>query len=174
MSVSIPVVTQSLVDDGNAYGNVIVADPTGFVRTAICTVSAAGQPTRVAKIASIVGGKFKLVNLDGSTFNAQNYRLIDSPVLTQRAQSVTGAPANGKISFPTGGASDVVGNATLVGGTKVVATKAITANSIVILTPKTAGGTPGTLVYSLQAGTSFTITSSSGTDTSTVSFAIFN
>lgn len=174
MSVSIPVVTQSLVDDGNAYGNVIVADPTGFVRTAICTVSANGQPTRVAKIASIVGGRFKLVNLDGSTFNAQNYRLIDSPVLTQRAQSVTGAPANGKISFPTGGAGDCVGNAVLAGGTKAVATTAAKTGSIILLTPKTAGGTPGTLTYTISNGVSFTITSSSGTDTSTVSWVIFN
>ncbi len=64
------------------------------------------------------------------------------------------------------------GNATLVGGTVTVSNTTITANSIIYLTRKTAGGSIGDLTYTLSAATSFTINSASGTDTSTVSFVI--
>ena len=58
------------------------------------------------------------------------------------------------------------------GGTVTVSNTTITANSIIYLTRKTAGGTIGDLTYTLSAATSFTINSASGTDTSTVSFII--
>jgi hypothetical protein len=65
------------------------------------------------------------------------------------------------------------GNATLVGGTIAVADTMVTANSIVVVSRKTAGGTPGTgHTYTLSAGVGFTITSTSGTDTSVVSYVI--
>jgi len=62
------------------------------------------------------------------------------------------------------------GNATLIGGTLTVANATVTANTAVIFSRKTAGGTIGDLTYTTIAGTSFTLTSSSGTDTSTVSW----
>jgi hypothetical protein len=64
------------------------------------------------------------------------------------------------------------GNATLVGGTIAVADTSITANSIIILGRKTIGGTAGNLSYTLSAGVGFTITSSSGTDTSVISYHV--
>lgn len=65
------------------------------------------------------------------------------------------------------------GVATLVGGTVVVSDTATTANSRIILTCQTPGGTPGFLRVSARtAGTSFTILSSSGTDTSVVGYYI--
>lgn len=65
------------------------------------------------------------------------------------------------------------GVATLVGGTVTVNTDQITADSLVVLTHKTPGGTPGALRVSARtAGTSFAITSTSGTDTSVVSWFI--
>lgn len=66
------------------------------------------------------------------------------------------------------GTNGRAGTATLVGGTVTVANTSITANTLVLMTVKTRGGTTGTLGYTLNAGTSFVITSSSGTDTSTV------
>jgi hypothetical protein len=75
--------------------------------------------------------------------------------------------------FPTGAAGRT-GNAVLVAGTVTVATSAVTANSVILLQYKTAGGAQGFLSYTISAGTSFTITSSSGTDTSTVSWLIVN
>lgn len=71
------------------------------------------------------------------------------------------------------GAAAVAGRATLVAGTVTVNTTAVTANSIVLLTAQTTGAAPGTLRVSARtAGTSFTITSTSGTDTSVVGWAI--
>lgn len=60
------------------------------------------------------------------------------------------------------------GTSTLVGGTVTVTNTSVTANTKVFTQRKTSGGTPGNLVYTVSAATSFTITSSSGTDTSTV------
>jgi len=66
------------------------------------------------------------------------------------------------------------GTAVLVAGTVTVAHTAVTANSRIFLTSQADGGTPGFLRVSARtAGRSFTITSSSGTDTSTVAYEIF-
>lgn len=66
------------------------------------------------------------------------------------------------------------GTATLTAGSVVVANTAVTATSRILLTSQADGGTPGFLRVSARtAGTSFTITSSSGADTSTVAYQIF-
>lgn len=65
------------------------------------------------------------------------------------------------------------GVVTLTAGAATVSTTAVTANSRIFLTSQVDGGTPGFLRVSARtAGTSFTITSSSGTDTSTVAYEI--
>lgn len=70
-------------------------------------------------------------------------------------------------------AESAFGNAALVGGTIAVADTLVTANSVVVISRKTAGGTPGTgHTYVLNAGVGFTITSTSGTDTSVVSYSV--
>jgi hypothetical protein len=66
-----------------------------------------------------------------------------------------------------------MGTATLVAGEAVVANESVTANSRILLTSQVDGGTPGFLRVSARtAGTGFTITSSSNTDTSTVAYVI--
>jgi hypothetical protein len=61
----------------------------------------------------------------------------------------------------------------LVGGTVVVSLASITADSQIFLTCQVPGGTPGFLRISARsAGVSFTILSSSGTDTSTVAYMV--
>lgn len=66
------------------------------------------------------------------------------------------------------------GTAVLVAGSAVVANTSVTANSRIFLTSNADGGTPGFVRVSARtAGTSFTITSSSGTDTSTIAYEIF-
>lgn len=68
-----------------------------------------------------------------------------------------------------------MGLAVLVGGTKVVSTTKVAANSRIFLATNVPGGTPGWLQVSARtAGTSFTILSSSGTDTSSVAWLIVN
>ena len=74
----------------------------------------------------------------------------------------------------TEGSNAKQGTAVLVSGSKVVSNTSVTANSRIFLTSNTDGGTPGWLRVSARtAGTSFTITSSSGTDSSTVAYEIF-
>lgn len=78
-------------------------------------------------------------------------------------------------SWKTFGSGELMrtSTATLVAGTVTVSDTAITANSIIRLSNRTIGGTPGAFyVSSRVAGTSFTITSTSGTDTSVVYYEI--
>lgn len=72
------------------------------------------------------------------------------------------------------GANAKQGVATLAAGTVTVANTSVTASSRIFLTTNTPGGTPGFLTVSARTpGTSFTITSSNGADTSVVAFEIF-
>lgn len=71
------------------------------------------------------------------------------------------------------GANARQGTATLVGGTLVVPTTAVTATSRIFLTSQIDGGTPGFLrVSATIVGASFTILSSNALDTSTVAWLI--
>lgn len=71
------------------------------------------------------------------------------------------------------GSNKRMGTATLTAGAATVNTTSVTANSRIFLTSNTDGGVVGFLrVSAISAGTSFTITSSSGTDTSTVAWLI--
>lgn len=73
----------------------------------------------------------------------------------------------------TSGANQRAGNAVLVAGTVTVSNTTVTANTIVMLTRKTSGGTIGTAItYTVSAGNSFTITSDSVLDTSTFSYLL--
>lgn len=66
------------------------------------------------------------------------------------------------------------GAVALAAGTATVSNTSVTATSRIFLTSQSDGGTPGWLRVSARvAGTSFTITSSSATDTSTVAYEIF-
>ena len=76
--------------------------------------------------------------------------------------------------FVKEGANAKQGTAVLTAGSSVVTDTAVTAVSRIFLTSQADGGAPGFLRVSARtAGTSFTITSSSGTDTSTVAYEIF-
>lgn len=67
------------------------------------------------------------------------------------------------------------GTAVLVAGTVTVADATVGTGSIILVTCQTPRGTPGFLRISARtAGVNFTILSSSGTDTSTVGYAIIN
>lgn len=72
-------------------------------------------------------------------------------------------------------ASGLSGTSTLVGGTVTVPNTSVQSNSVILLSDNTTSGTPGTYVRvsSITSGTSFTITSQSGTDTSSINWDIF-
>ena len=83
-------------------------------------------------------------------------------------------PTVGKGLAVAEGTNGMQGVATLVAGTITVANTSVTATSRIFLTTQVPGGTVGTpYVSALVAGTSFTITSTSATDTSTVAYEIF-
>jgi hypothetical protein len=68
-----------------------------------------------------------------------------------------------------------VGTATLAAGTVTVSNTNVKSDSVVFLTVQAPGGTLGFLSISAKVvGTSFTISSSSGTDTSTVAWMLVN
>ena len=81
------------------------------------------------------------------------------------AKTITG-------SLSMNATSKRIGTTTLVGGTVTVANTTVDVNSQVYLTVKTVGGTQGLLSYTISSGVSFTITSTSSTDTSVVSYFI--
>jgi hypothetical protein len=70
------------------------------------------------------------------------------------------------------GSNARMGVATLVGGTIAVANTSVTANTRVFISRSTTGGTEGTLSTTQIASTSFTVNSTSGTDTSTVNWLL--
>ena len=73
----------------------------------------------------------------------------------------------GPLTLPSG-SNKRAGSATLVAGTITVSNTSVTANTVVMLTRKTSGGTIGTAItYTLSAGASFTINSDNILDTST-------
>jgi hypothetical protein len=70
------------------------------------------------------------------------------------------------------GSNSRMGTSTLVGGSVVVSNTSITANTRVFTSRMALGGTAGHLSVALNAGVGFTITSSSGTDTSVVAWML--
>jgi hypothetical protein len=77
--------------------------------------------------------------------------------------------------LPANGAADRAGTALLAGGTKIVATTAVTATCLIYLCHKGDGGAIGTITEtkaSRIAGTSFVILSSNGGDAGHVDWLI--
>lgn len=87
------------------------------------------------------------------------------------AKALRAGAGGGGLSIAEG-ANGRMGESVLVGGTVTVANTSVTATTKVFLQRRVAGGTLGYLTYTRAAGASFTITSSSGTDTSTVSWLL--
>lgn len=91
--------------------------------------------------------------------------------LTNASLDIT---SGGKGLMVAEGSNAKQGTATLTAGTVTVANTSVTATSRIMGFSNTDGGAPGWLRNSGRtAGTSFTVTSSSGTDTSTFAYEIF-
>ena len=86
---------------------------------------------------------------------------------------VIGTPG-GKLVIAAGTNGSVGVTPAMTAGAVTVATTAVTANSIILYAVVTPGGTVGTYTLTKTAGTSFTITSTSGTETSTFNYEIIN
>lgn len=100
-------------------------------------------------------------------------------IMDEDAQNINGVktftvrPTFGDGFKVTEGTDEAMGAATLVGGTVTVNTGKVTANSRIFLTGQNSSGTHGELTVSARSvGTSFTITSSSGSDTRSVAWLL--
>lgn len=151
---------------GNAFGqgsataggemrvsNCVIDGTAGANLTAFQTFSASGS--MVVSHCKTIGCKYGAF----SAGVASTWRLYDND-FSSATTAAYNLDASARRNF---------GNATLVAGTVTVTLAAgITANDLPKLNRKTVGGTLGHLTYTINAGTSLVITSSSGTDTSTV------
>lgn len=98
------------------------------------------------------------------------HSLINNNLDTQGGIFCQGAGSGLNIA---GGSNAKIGTATLVAGAVTVSNTSVTANSKIIPFCLTQGGTPGFLrVSATTVGTGFTVTSSSGTDTSVIGYLI--
>jgi hypothetical protein len=110
--------------------------------------------------------------LFGAAGDVNLYRDAVNPILTTDNDLAVHTAGKG-LRVAEGSNAKMGVTAALTAGTIVVSTTAVTASSRIFLTAQTTGGTPGALRVSARtAGTSFTITSTSGTDTSTVAWLI--
>lgn len=93
-------------------------------------------------------------------------------VFTGATKAVVIGTAGGGLAVAEG-ANARMGTVTLVAGVATVANTSVTALTRIMLTSQADGGTPGFLRVSARtAGTSFTITSGSAVDTSTVAYLL--
>lgn len=133
-----------------------LSSPTDFSRLTL-SHSAAGAGNQKANILAETGGT-----------GEDNIDIRLAPAGTGSVFLNVGVPLS-----MSSGSNQRAGNATLVAGTVTVSNTTVTANTIVVVTRKTSGGTIGTAItYTLSAGTSFTVTSDSVLDTSTFSYLL--
>jgi hypothetical protein len=172
----------SALDSTNASLNIGYGYLSGSLDTiSIASSSKLNSVSRVLHVTSTTGritGDLLLSSGKGVSSNASTGSVVLQPGLP------TGSGTRGSIVLETGngatgtikinaGANEQMGTAVLVGGTVTVNNTKITANTRIQLTVETPGGTQGHLSYSKVAATSFTITSTSGTETSTVFWILF-
>ncbi len=139
----------------------------------LSNATAIGYKSAVNQDNSLVLGSINGVNTASSDTKVG----IGTTTPSERLDVVGNLKLTGKFITPSG-ADAIVGTATLVAGTVTVNTNKVATNSIIILTKNTTSGGIGTQLTvpsaSIVDGVSFTINSSSGTETSTVNWFIIN
>lgn len=164
-------ISNATTGDGAAHARLVatVADGT------------AGDPSMTLTITGVTAWHVGADNSDSDCLSMGTSGTVGT---NQRFKLTTAGDAffsTGDVSISTAGKGLLIkegtnakmGRATLVGGTVVVSTTAVTANSEIFLTTQTPGGTLGAVYVSARtAATSFTITSISAIDTSIVAWMI--
>lgn len=157
--------------------NIILADGDGVIRLQIDSsgnTTLAGTVATAAGTAALPAHTFS-ADLNTGLYNigADSLGLSTGGTLRTTTNTTDLILATGFRLAMASGANTRAGNATLVAGTVTVANTSVTANTIVMLTRKTSGGTLGTAItYTVIAATSFTINSDSALDTSTFSYVL--
>lgn len=128
----------------------------------------------VANAGSITAGTNLVA---GTTVTGATGVIATTGNLTATNGNLALGTAGNKVVIATGANASIGTSAAMTAGSIVVATTAVTASSIIFVSHNTIAGTAGAVsapAASRVAGTSFTITSSSNTDTSTVNWWIVN
>lgn len=131
------------------------------------TWNTSGSPTAIKlNITNTASGAASLL-LDLQASTVSQFSVSKAGLLSTKAITMATASVFSVLS----GTNTRAGNAVLVAGTVTVSNTTVTANTLVMLTRKTSGGTLGTAItYTVSAGASFTINSDSALDTSTFSY----
>lgn len=112
------------------------------------------------------------IQLENAEFCTGNNEFVPDYVFAIRPLTVEITTAGVQLKSKEG-TNSLSGVATLVGGTVTVSNANITASSRIFLTGQNSSGTPGDLYVSARSnGVSFTITSTSGSDTRDVAYFI--
>lgn len=178
--------TQAAGSTGKAADAGHVHPTTGVLPTAGGTMSGAvtsarGAATDVAYAGSVSGDAFDRVRiLESGQIEVGSGAAAREVILGRTAANQLSLTTSdfriataGRGLMVAEGSNAKMGVATLAAGAATVSTTAVTATSRIFLTNQALGGTAGFLRVSARtAGTSFTISSSSGTDTSTVAWMI--
>lgn len=171
------VVTPGIDDDGSGaqspqYGVRMLTSNymsliSGFINGVTAAVQDAGGNTTLLRGASLkeASGPATAVVTDPVAFTRTTgaYSAVSADV---RIATV------GKGLKVAEGTNGKLGSSTLVGGTVTVANTSVTASSKIFIQRRVAGGTLGNITYTRSAGVSFTINSSSATDTSVLDWHI--
>ena len=94
--------------------------------------------------------------------------------ITATNGNVVLSTAGNKLVIATGANASVGTSAAMTAGAVTVATTASSATAKIFYSRATTGGTPGNVSITAQDGTGFTLTSTSGTETSTFNWWIIN
>lgn len=132
-----------------------------------------GSATRFVQVNSGSTATLMLVqNITANLFTGTTNVLDDSTGTLIAAGDIK-AGTVGKTLYVKEGTNAKMGTSSLVAGSVVVNTTAVTANSRIFLTPQNTSGTAGAVSVSARtAGTSFTMTSTSSSDTRSIAWLI--
>ena len=149
---------------GDKACQIIIDGPAGTV-TIAPTIGTAGQVAQTTAQLGVIGGTASKRVLTLKAAASQSTQIFEAQ--DSSGNELVGIGSLGQLRVKSG-ANLRIGQATLIAGSAVVSNTSVTANTRIFLTVSTAGGTQGFLKTTKSAGVSFTITSTSGTDTSTV------
>lgn len=145
---------------GGRWGGQVVADGSATLTASTTSYVTVNRSTGAVAVATTTTA------WDDTTNHARAYKLTTGTATVTAVEDHRAGPGGAH-----GQPLRISGSVVLVAGAATVATTAVKAGSLIQLTSQAGGGTPGWLRVSARtAGASFTITSSSASDTSTVAW----
>jgi len=166
----------------DAFGAVVIGSTTITEAASGTHPLVAGLVVRAPVITGAAGATAELATLyidaepSGVTPTGNSSALwIKAGDILMSNGNITLGTAGNKLNITTGTNASIGVSAAMTAGTITISTTAVTANSIILLTHASLGGTQGILsVGTITAGTSFVINSSNAADTGTVNWLIIN